>query len=33
VLLRWQGMRVVMLNWQGELWVPLEDMPSLVHLG
>jgi len=33
VLLAWQGTRVVMLNWQGELWVPLEDMPSLVRLG
>ncbi|SDI74254.1 BRO-N domain-containing protein [Pseudomonas panipatensis] len=30
VTMNWQARRVVLLDWQGELWVPLEAMPRLL---
>ncbi|KRV73916.1 MULTISPECIES: BRO-N domain-containing protein [Pseudomonas] len=30
VLMSWQARRVMLLDWQGELWVPLEEMPRLM---
>ena len=29
IQMNWQGARIGMLDWQGELWVPLQQLPTL----
>ena len=30
VMMSWQARRVMLLEWQGALWVPFEEMPRLL---
>ena len=32
VLMAWEGQRVSLLEWQGGLWVPLEELPRFSPL-
>jgi len=29
-MMSWQARRVMLLEWQGALWVPFEEMPRLL---